>query len=91
MYDDPRGFDECDDELLDREYPDEDLDEEDAGTTVACSHCGAEVYDDAFQCPVCGEYLEHPTSPLAGRPLWWVVLGLVGFAAAILILVGLAR
>ena len=91
MSDDYQQFDDAGDELFDHEYPDEELDRDDADDTVPCPHCGADVYDDAFQCPICGEYVEGHTSPLAGRPLWWVVLGMAGLGAAIYALVILVR
>ncbi len=62
----------------------DDLDEDDyAGfntapddddPTVACPHCGEEVYDDAEQCPACGRYLSREDAPAAARP-WWIVIG----------------
>ena len=51
-----------DDELEDREYPDEAdghsfADEHDDDLYVACPECGADVYEDAPQCPQCGWYV----------------------------------
>jgi hypothetical protein len=80
----------------DEPYEDEwdesdDLDEDDEATsTLPCPECGADVYEDAVQCPACGNYITHPTSVWAGRPGWWILLGLLGAVAAIVVLAGLA-
>ena len=77
------------DEPLDEDGPesDEPLDEngidDDQSETVPCPECGAEVYEDAVQCPVCGTYLSAESSPWHGRPIWWILLGLVGTGALI--------
>lgn len=63
-------------------------DDDDSVELIACPHCSAEIYEDAVRCPVCGEYIIKSTSPMAGRPLWFVLLGLAGIIAVI---VGLAR
>ena len=83
-------FERADDELRDDEYPDrEDSDDEDELTeTVPCPQCGTQVYEDAVQCPICGEYVDHGANVLAGRPLWWIVLGVLGIAAVIVVLSG---
>ena len=84
-------FDSADDELRDDEYPGEtdwdDAGDEDEVDTVECSACGAEVYEDSVQCPICGEFLSANTSPLAGRSMWFVVLGVVGVLATLWALV----
>ena len=89
MFNEP-PFEGPDDELRDDEYPDrEDFDDEDELTeTVPCPQCGADVYEDAPQCPICGEYVDRSTSALAGRPLWWIVLGVLGIAAVVVALSG---
>ena len=68
------------------DYPDE----EDVTSTVPCPECGAEVYEDAVRCPACGNYITHATSVWSGRPGWWIVLGLLGVVAVIVVLAGLA-
>ena len=88
MSGDELWFEEGGDELDDEEYPDEQPDD-DRTETVSCPECGAEVYEDALRCPVCGNYVTHDTSVWSGRPGWWVLLGLVGVLAAILVLAGL--
>ena len=41
--------------LEDREYPDPDEDD-DSDDLVACPSCKEWIYDDAEQCPHCGQY-----------------------------------
>ncbi|HEV3168469.1 MAG TPA: zinc-ribbon domain-containing protein [Isosphaeraceae bacterium] len=60
-----------------------DDDDNDHSGVVPCPSCGAEVYDDAEQCPACGDHIVHPTNQWYGKPWWWVVLGLLGIAAVI--------
>ena len=84
-------FDDPDRELDDREYPDEDEFDDDsdgeATETVPCPQCGAEVYEDAVACPICGAYITADTNIWSGRPLWWVILALLGLVATIAALV----
>jgi hypothetical protein len=87
-------FEQPGDELRDEEYPDVDPDEDDpdeeSTPTVSCAHCGAEVFEDAFQCPVCGAYLTGGSADShlwSGRPGWWIVLGLLGILAVVAVLV----
>jgi hypothetical protein len=69
------------------EFDDYGLDESDDETgTVKCSSCGIEVYEEAEQCPSCGDYIVHSTSVWDGKPIMWVVLGLAGIFAVILVL-----
>ena len=81
-------YDESDDELNDYEYPDDDvlydddLDDPDNYSDV-CPNCDASIYDDADYCPRCGEFIPLDTSPFAGRPAIWTVLGIIGIAAVI--------
>jgi uncharacterized protein (DUF983 family) len=56
-------------------------DEDDA--TIACPHCGAQIYDDTEQCPQCGKYLSEEDAPAKLPPLWI----LIGVAICILIVV----
>lgn len=55
---------------------------------VPCPACGEDIYEDAEQCPYCGDYVTHSASALAGRPLWFCALGLLGVFAVI---IGLLR
>jgi hypothetical protein len=70
---------------MDDRFDDDDTDDWDdaASETVACPACGAEVYAEAICCPACGEYVTHSTSLFAGRPWWWVALGVAGVIAVI--------
>ena len=65
---------------------DDDLDRSE---TVSCPSCGVDVYEDAEQCPSCGEWITSFHSPWQGRSTWWIVLGILGVAATILALAGL--
>ena len=78
-----------DDELDEAEYPD-DVDDDfgddadsDTVDTLPCPECGAEVFDQAEQCPVCGSYITFETSPWQGKSTAWIVLGLLGIVAVI--------
>lgn len=72
------------------EFQDEDWSDDDGETFVApCPNCGADVYEDAEQCPVCGDYIVHDTHAWSGKPLWWILLGLAGVVAVILLFSGL--
>jgi hypothetical protein len=90
----PWDFEKLGDELRDDEYPDADSDEADwddeSSETVSCAQCGAEIYEDAFQCPACGAHVsgDSGANPVwTGRPGWWIVLGLLGILAVIAMLV----
>jgi formylmethanofuran dehydrogenase subunit E len=76
---------EWDDDPDEEELPEDD----DSTDVVTCSSCGGEVYEDAVQCPLCGEYIIHGSHSISGKPLWFVLLGLAGIIAVILILSGL--
>jgi rRNA maturation protein Nop10 len=58
----------------DDDYAGFDTSADDEDATIPCPHCGADVYDDAEQCPACGQYLLDADAPAAGRP-WWIVIG----------------
>jgi predicted nucleic acid-binding Zn ribbon protein len=53
--------------------------------TVPCPHCGADVYEDAEQCPACGQYLSAEDRP-AGRPARWVMVVMVLALIAVLLM-----
>lgn len=69
----------------DDEFDGSDFDSSDDGDsrTIECRMCGCDVYEDAPQCPVCGEWIEHTPRIWAGRPWWWVWLGMLGIIAVI--------
>ncbi len=83
---DYRAFEQPDDELNDWEYPDEDENDE-LSETCPCPNCGAEIYEDTDQCPVCGQYITPGGQNLwANRSAWWVLLGLLGIGAVLWVL-----
>lgn len=79
---------------MDEDWDDEDYDEgwsdDDSVDLIECSSCGSEIYEEAVQCPTCGEYVTRGVrtgTAWEGRPFWWVVVGLIGIVAAMLALV----
>lgn len=59
-------------------------DADDESDTVPCGACGAEVYEDALQCPICNEYL---STGRTRRPMWfYVAVAITGLAALIVAL-----
>lgn len=72
------------DEDQDASY--DDVDDDDSPEWIACPECGADVYEEAEQCPECGNYIIHTTSVWAGRPPWWVILGILGIVLTVLAL-----
>ena len=81
-------WDEAWDDDADEDYFDASLDDDET-EIVCCPECGSDVYEDAEQCPHCGQYIVHHHAGYAwrGRPLWWTALGLMGMLAVILFLV----
>lgn len=81
-------MDEWSDDIDDNEYPDSEYDDDsdDVTETVRCPNCGTDVYEDAEQCPSCGEYVVISTSEWQGKPLAWVMVGLAGIVAVIIVL-----
>ncbi|QDU18232.1 zinc-ribbon domain-containing protein [Urbifossiella limnaea] len=75
-------YDEEADEDDDDEYGDDgddggdDDDGDDDAETVPCPHCGADVYEDAEQCPRCGKYLSAEDAA-PSRPRGWVAVVMV--------------
>lgn len=68
------------------DWPDSDVESD----TVRCPECGAEIYEDVELCPRCGFYVEGASDhSLADRPRWFVVLGVLGILATLLVLSGL--
>ena len=43
----------------------------------------------ADSCPVCGEFILEKSQPLNGKPIWYLILGIAGIIAVILVLSGL--
>jgi hypothetical protein len=75
-----------DDEDDDWEAPEEDEADDDSPETVVCPSCGEQIYEEAEQCPHCHEYVTHSTSVLAGKPIWFVALAVLGVVAVIVAL-----
>lgn len=72
------------------ELPEEWDDDDGETLTRPCPACGGDVYEDAEQCSLCGEWLTTSGRPLRGwegRPKWWIVLGGVGIVAVIVALI----
>jgi len=84
-------FEKPGDELREEEFPDEEYADDDSpdelSETASCSQCGAEVYEDAIECPVCGSYVTPDTAVFAGKPGWWILLGILGVLATVAMLV----
>jgi len=81
-------IDWSDDDLRDEEFPDdEDNYDSDEVDTIPCPECGADVYEEAEQCPACGWYITSSSNPLSGRSWWWIALGMLGIIAVIWALV----
>lgn len=70
---------------------DEEWDEDEATSTIPCANCGAEVYEEADSCPVCGEFLIDGARPLDKKPAWFVALGLLGIIAVVVLLSGVLQ
>jgi hypothetical protein len=66
---------------------DEDALDDDELELRPCPHCGESIYEESERCPACGAYVAFDNRPLAGRPWWWVLLGLAGVATVIYLLV----
>lgn len=71
-----------DSELDAREYPEPDADVNGDDETVTCHYCRASIYEDAEQCPRCGNYISAEDS-VRQLPRWVVVGALLCLAAAL--------
>ena len=76
--------DDYDEDSCEDGYGIDDLDDE--TSTIRCPNCGTDVYEEAPQCPMCGEYVTFSTSVWDGKPVTWIVLGMAGIIAVILVL-----
>jgi hypothetical protein len=75
---------------MDDDYFDEDWsDDDDLADVIPCPHCGTEVHELADCCPVCGEFILDESHLLDRKPVWYLVLGMAGIIAVILVLTGL--
>ncbi len=83
-------FEESDDAFYsdsDDLYSDGDAPDDDFSDTWPCPSCGSDIYEDSVRCPVCGDFVTPGGSIWSGRPVWWIILGLLGTVAVILTLV----
>ncbi|MEM9657333.1 MAG: zinc-ribbon domain-containing protein [Planctomycetota bacterium] len=72
---DDAGQNDWDEEVWgDEDWSDEASEEDPVDQTVACPHCGEQVYDDSPRCPSCGQYLLESDLASSTRP-WWIVVG----------------
>lgn len=76
------------DDWSDDEDGAEDDDDSDENAVVPCPKCGCDVYEDAEQCPLCGEWLLPDSSPFSGRSEWFAFVGIAGIVAVIAVLSG---
>lgn len=58
--------------------------DDDDSPTVECKMCGCDVYEDAEQCPLCGEWLRRTSTVWDGRSPWFVLLGMAGIISVIM-------
>jgi uncharacterized paraquat-inducible protein A len=66
---------------------DADLFDDDGDRTIDCPHCGAEIDEDAEQCPVCGMWLT--TAERVGRgPRPWLIVAVLIALILLLLLAG---
>jgi predicted nucleic acid-binding Zn ribbon protein len=61
----------------------EDYDDE---TTDECPYCGRGIYDDAVQCPHCGNYVSKEDAPRQRMPLWIIIGIVLAFLAVLMML-----
>lgn len=67
----------ADDDQVDSDPIDaEGYDDADEDDTLPCPACGRQVYEDADQCPYCGEWI-IPLRGRGGLPSWARVAGAV--------------
>ena len=73
-----------DDEDDDGEAPDpsdmddDPADDDFAGATEECPHCGAEISEYAQQCPACDRYLsKEDAPPRTDHPRWVVITAII--------------
>jgi len=67
-------------------WDEEDDWDEDQDNTVPCKNCRRDVFEEAEQCPYCGEYILATSNPFASKPVWFqklmfliAILALIGF------------
>ena len=83
-----RENDQYDDYPEEDQY-DSDAFDDDSPELLPCPNCGEEIYEESERCPYCGEYVTFNTSLWSGKPTWWIVLGVVGILATVLMLMSM--
>jgi hypothetical protein len=63
-----------DEDDYDDDWDDDNSDEDEEDTTDECPYCHKPVYDDAEQCPHCGQYISKEDRPTNPKP-WWIIAG----------------
>lgn len=76
--------DNWNDQLDEHEFDNEGNFDDDTAETLPCPECGAEIYEESEQCPACGAYITFNNSIWLGKPVWWIILGLLGIVATVL-------
>lgn len=67
----------------DDEWDDDDLedygDDEEEEPTILCPYCRAEIWEEAIQCPECGEYVsqEDRQARYEWRPRWIICTAVI--------------
>ena len=59
-------------------------DDDDDAALIECPACGAEVYEEAEQCPHCGEWIIH-SAAARGRHWIWIAGAILALAAMIVL------
>ena len=67
----------------DDEWDADSADDSDESETVTCPYCRRAVYEDAEQCPHCGQYISQEDAPAAGKPLWFAIAFLLAAGVAL--------
>ena len=60
-----------------------DFSGDDQAETLPCPECGREIYEEAEQCPHCGQYVTFSSHSFQNKPWWWIALGLLGVLAVL--------
>ena len=80
-----RDVDEDEDDLHDREFPDDiDTADGDEPADIACPYCGEMISEDAERCPKCGDYIVEADAPRRRVPMWIIIAAVVCLAVILL-------
>lgn len=63
-----------------------DLGEQGESETITCPACGAEIYEQAQQCPFCGEYIVQSTAMSTPGGWKWLVIALAALGLVVLLM-----